>query len=139
MQLKSRSTVAVIGSVVAGLVPAAGASAAPLRGVVVHDNARAHSFVLAGPQGQLSAVHAPHLPSLGRTVTVAARPLRNGTWAAQQVHVGRASAGVTMKGTVTYVNQRRDTFLLSSFAARPRPDQPPPRRPLDLPLWTSGG
>jgi hypothetical protein len=117
MQLKSKSAVAVIATVAAGLAPAAGASAAPLRGVVVHDNARAHSFVLAGPWGRLSAVHARHLPAVGRTVTVAARRLHNGTWAAQRVRVGRASAHVRLRGTVTYVNLRRGTFVVSSRGA----------------------
>jgi hypothetical protein len=114
MQLKSISSAAVIATVAIGLVPATGASAAPLRGVVVHDNARAHSFVLAGPRGRLSAVHARHLPAVGRIVTVAAKHLRNGTWAAQRVHVGPRSAHVRLRGTVTYVNLRRGTFVVSS-------------------------
>lgn len=117
MQLKSRSAVAIIATLAVGLVPAAGASAAGLRGVVVHDNARAHSFVLAGPRGRLSAVHARHLPAVGRVVTVAAKHLRNGTWAAQRVRVDRASAHVRLRGTVTYVNLRRGTFVVSSRGA----------------------
>jgi hypothetical protein len=85
--------------------------------VVVHENGRAHSFVLAGPRGRLIAIHARHLPPLGRIVTVAARQLRNGTWLAERVHVGHSSARVRMRGTVTYVNLRRGTFVLSTRGA----------------------
>jgi hypothetical protein len=83
----------------------------------VHGNARAHSFVLAGPRGRLTAVHARHLPPVGRMVTVAAKHLRNGTWAAQRVRVGHGSKHVRLRGTVTYVNLRRGMFVVSSRGA----------------------
>jgi hypothetical protein len=117
MQLKSKSTVALAATVAVGLLPAAGASAANFRGVVVHENIRAHSFVLAGSRGRLTAVHARRLPRVGRTADVTARQLRNGTWVADHVHTGRPSARVRIRGTVTYINPRRGTFVLSARGA----------------------
>jgi hypothetical protein len=117
VQLKPRSTVVLIAVMAGVLAPAAGASAATLRGTVVHDNARAHSFVLAGPRGALTAIHARRLPQLGRSVTVVARPLRNGTWVAQHVRAGHKSARVRIRGIVTYVDLRRGIFVLSTRGA----------------------
>src|SRR5947209_13148101 len=82
---------------------AAPAQAAKLTGVVVHDNHRAHSFVVAGHDGKLSAVHAHRLPRLGRRVTVIARPLLNGTFRAERVKAGRRAHRAVIRGTVTYV------------------------------------
>jgi hypothetical protein len=117
MQLKPKSAVAVVATVAAGLVPAAGASAATLRGVVVHEDGHAHSFVLAGPHGRLSAIHARHLPALGRSAVVSARHLRNDTWVAQHVQAGRVTTRVRLRATVTYVNPRHGTFVLSTPGA----------------------
>jgi hypothetical protein len=50
-------------------------------------------------------------------VFVSARHLRNGTWMAQHTRVGHASKHVRMRGTVTYVNRRRGTFVLSTRGA----------------------
>jgi uncharacterized Zn finger protein len=113
MQLKSKSALAG-GVLAAVMVPAAGASAASFRGAVVHQNPRAHSFVLTGAGGRLTAIHAGHLPAVGRTVTVTARQLRNGTWRATRVRVGRAATHVRIRGTVTYVNSARHVFVLSA-------------------------
>jgi hypothetical protein len=105
------ATVSAIG---VPLVLAAGASAATLHGTVVHDNARAHSFVVAQRGGALKAVHARKLPPVGRTVAVRARLLRNGTWLAQHVTVGRRLHHVTIKGTVTFVAAHGGFFVLSA-------------------------
>jgi hypothetical protein len=117
MPPKTRCTFAAMAAISAALVPAAGASAASLRGVVVHQDARAHSFVLAGARGRLAAVHARHLPAVGRSVTVNARRLRNGTWVAQRVRLGHRASQVRMRGTVTYVDAGRGTFVLSTRGA----------------------
>lgn len=114
MQPKSKSAVALIAAIAAGLVPAAEASAATLRGVVVHDNTRAHSFVLAGASGRLNAIHALHLPPVGRIVNVVGRRLRNETWVAERVRPGHALRRVRIRGTVTYVNLHRGTFVVSA-------------------------
>jgi uncharacterized membrane protein YgcG len=98
----------------AALALAAGASAASFSGVVVHKDARAHSFVVALRGGGLRAIHAPRSPALGRTVTVRARLLRNGTWALQHIRTGRAVGRIHLRGTVTYVNSRRGLFVVSA-------------------------
>jgi hypothetical protein len=112
MQRKSRMTV-VLGGVVCGLVFASAASAATLSGTVVHKNAHAKSFVLAGRGGAMTAVHARRSPALGRKVTVSARRLRNGTWLATHIKIGQATKSVRVRGTVTYVNARRHSFVVS--------------------------
>jgi hypothetical protein len=116
MQLMSKSGLAVAALVFA-MAPAAGASAASFRGVVVHQNTRAHSFVLSGPGGRLTAVHARHLAPLGHQVTIAARQLHNGTWQATHVQVGAGAAHVRIRGVVTYVNAGRNIFVVSSRGA----------------------
>jgi uncharacterized membrane protein YgcG len=96
---------------------AAGASATTLRGVVVHDNQRAHSFVVAERGGVLKAVHASKLPLVGGAVTVTARRLRNGTWLAQRVSAGHHAKRVVIRGTVTYVAPHGAFFVLSARGA----------------------
>lgn len=96
------------------LVASAAASGATLRGVVVHHNARAHSFVIAGRGGALSAIHARHAPALGRRATVVVRRLRNGTWSAQRVTTGGAMRRVRIRGAVTSVDRRHGLFVVSA-------------------------
>jgi hypothetical protein len=99
------------------LLLAAGASAATFRGVVVHDNPRAHSFVVAGRGGRMRAVHARRLPALGHKVTVIARRLRNQTWVARHVRVGQSAKRVRIRGTVSFVDARHGVFVLSARGA----------------------
>lgn len=99
------------------LVTAPGAWGATLRGVVVHDNPRAHSFVVAQPGGVLKAIHAPKLPPLGSAVAVRARSLRNGTSLALHVAVGHRIRRVVVRGTVTYVAPGGHAFVLSARGA----------------------
>jgi uncharacterized membrane protein YgcG len=113
MQRKLR-TVSLFGAATAcGLVLASAASAATLSGTVVHKNAHAKSFVVAGRGGSLTAVHARRSPAVGRKVAVTARRLRNGTWLAQRIRIGRTTMGVRFRGTITYANARRGTFVVS--------------------------
>lgn len=93
---------------------AAPAGAQVLHGTVVHHNARAHSFVLAVRGGGLRAVHAHHLPAVGRTVAVRARALRNGTFAATHVRAGRRSTHVLVRGTVSFADRRHHRFTISA-------------------------
>jgi hypothetical protein len=109
-------TIAVAGLAVSVAVLAAGgvASAATLKGTVVHKNKRARSFVVAEPSGRLRAVHANKSPALGRRVVVTARKLRNGTFAAQRVRVGKKSRRARIRGRVTYASARRGLFVVSA-------------------------
>jgi hypothetical protein len=104
----------------AGAVAVAGAAAthrnAVVRGVVVHRNARAHSYVVTDRSGHLFAIHAAHSPRPGTVVIVATRRLRNGTFAAQRTHTlaFHRSAHVRLHGVVSFVDRRARTFTLSA-------------------------
>jgi len=104
-----------LGVGIATLGFAASASAASFSGVVVHKEARAHSFVIALRGGGLRAIHARRSPALGTRVTVDASALRNGTWAMQRLtRSGSANTRVRVRGTVTYVNSRQGLFVVSA-------------------------
>lgn len=108
----------ILGALVGALVLASSASAATIRGVVVSHNARSHSFVVAQRHGKLASIHSRRSPSLGRVVSVRARELRNGTFAAQHISAGRqVRRRVRIHGVVTYVNRRRGEFTVSAGGA----------------------
>jgi hypothetical protein len=96
---------------------ASSASAATLRGVVVHRNDRAHSFVVAVGSGRLAAVHARRSPSVGRTVRVSATLLRNGTYAAGATRLGHRVRRARISGVVTFVDRRHGLFTVSGDGA----------------------
>jgi hypothetical protein len=104
---------------VALLVAASGAQARRhavrhVRGVVVHRNTHAGSFIVAGSRGRLFAIHAAHSPALGSSVKVTVRRLRNRTFAARKVHVKGATNRVRIHGTVSHVNGLKKTFVVSA-------------------------
>jgi hypothetical protein len=107
----------VLGALVGALLVAGTASAATLRGVVVHRSHHAHSFVVAMAGGRLAAVHARRSPAVGRNVRVSAARLRNGTFASKGVRVGVRTRHARVRGVVTYVNRRRGLFTVSSRGA----------------------
>ncbi len=109
---KFRTAVGVIAAT--ALIPVSAASAATIRGEVVHINKSAHSFTVADRHGHLSAIHANRTPAAGHIVTVSARQLRNGTFAATRVHSGRRSHHVHIRGLVTYVDRARRLFVVSA-------------------------
>jgi hypothetical protein len=110
-----RLTITALAALLVAGVAAAPASAATLKGTVVHRNSHAHSFVVAMSHGRLAAVHARTSPRPGRVVRVSARLLRNGTYAARSVRVVGRQRRVQMRGTVTYSRGRM--FTLSSRGA----------------------
>jgi uncharacterized membrane protein YgcG len=114
MVSRGRILQVVLSAALMSAVVTASASAAKFSGVVVYKNTRAHSFTVALRGGRLRAVHARRAPALGRVVNVTARLLRNGTWVAQHVAVGRVRRHVVVRGTVTFVNGRRHLFVLSA-------------------------
>jgi hypothetical protein len=109
---RSAVLAAVFGAVIVG-----SASAATVRGVVVHQNHRAHSFVVSTKGGRLASIHARHSPRVGRSVRVTAALMHNGTWREKTVHVGRSSRHATLRGVVTFVSRRHGEFTLSSGGA----------------------
>jgi hypothetical protein len=107
---------------------ASNASAATINGTVVHRNAHAHSFVVAARGGALSTLHARRSPRLGAHVSVRARRLRNGTFAAQRVRVAGFHGRTQIRGTVSYVDAAAGEFTVSDRGAsilvhRPRPSR----------------
>ena len=76
-----------------------------LAGTVVRANPLAGSYALAEAGGGLSAVHAAKLPAPGTRLSVAARPLANGTFAeaGSRKKLGQ-QGGATLKGIVTAVD-----------------------------------
>lgn len=109
---RTRAVAAVTAMAALGVAAPAGAQA--LHGTVVHHNRHGHSFAVAARDGSLHAVHARRLPAVGRVVTVAARRLSNGTYAARGIH-GRGHRGHThLQGTVTYVDPSGKRLVLSS-------------------------
>ena len=115
MQNTRRLTIGALAALLLAGVAAAPASAATLKGTIVHRNSHAHSFVVALAHGRLVAVHARSSPRPGRVVRVSARRLRNGTYAARSVRVVGRHRHVRMRGTVTYSRGR--AFTLSSRGA----------------------
>jgi hypothetical protein len=110
-----RAALAGAMTVVAAAAGAGAAQAAVVHGTVVHRNARAHSFVVADHAGHLFAIHAARSPRPGTVVTVSARGLRNGTYAARrtQVLAYHRGARLRLRGTVSYVDRQHRTFTLS--------------------------
>lgn len=115
MQTSRRLAINAVAALLVAGVAAAPASAATLKGTVVHRNGHAHSFVVAMAHGRLAAIHARTSPRPGRVVRVSARRLRNGTYAARRVRVVGRRGHVQMRGTVTYSRGR--VFTLSSRGA----------------------
>jgi hypothetical protein len=98
-----RPTTIIAAGVLAAVAFAAPAQAATVTGTVVHRDARARSFVLAGASGRLTAIHATRLPATGSFLTVSASALRNGTFAARH-----------LRGVVTFVDRAAGAFTLSA-------------------------
>lgn len=89
-------------------------AATTVKGTVVHTSARSHSFVVASPAGALTAIHAKRNPKVGRTVTVRTRRLGNGTLSATKVRSGARRTRARVRGTVTYVDRARRSFVVSA-------------------------
>jgi hypothetical protein len=109
-QTLSAATCALIASLAVGGV----AEAKTLRGTVVHRSPKAHKFAVADRTGKLFSVHAGRTPAVGRSVTVSARRLRNGTFAAKRVVVGRRMTSTRIRGTVTFVDRGARAFVVSA-------------------------
>lgn len=113
----NRKTTTALAAASASLALVAGggvASAAQLSGVVVDRNLHAHTFALADRHGKLREIHAQHIPALGRRASVVATLLRNGTFDAKRVKVGRAQVRTRLQGTVTFVSARHGVFAVSA-------------------------
>ncbi len=111
-----RGTIAatVTAAALAGTAGAAGA--ATLRGVVIHHNQRAHSFVVANAAGHLFAIHAARAPRVGTEVAVSAQRLRDGTYRLVRQHALHAAAAsrVHVRGVVSWADPATGSFTVSA-------------------------
>jgi Cu/Ag efflux protein CusF len=112
--MRHKLTVVTILTVLAILLMAGAASAATIRGKVVHKNRSAHSYVVAKKTGQMVTIHAKRSPALGRNVVVRAHLLSNGTYGQRAVHLGGLTHHARIHGVVTYVNARNTKAVLSA-------------------------
>jgi hypothetical protein len=91
-----------------------------VKGVVVHLNKAAGSYVLAEHGGEVTAVHAPTAPQRGTEVEVPVQPLANGTYgeAGKRLRLGQETRA-TLSGIVTYVdpNPSAPLYTLSKRGA----------------------
>ena len=88
--MKKRILLALIAGA-AVLVPASAMAAAPRKGVVIDFRAHAKTATVAAAGGRLVAVHTSKRARVGSIVKLSsARQLRNGTFSARLVRVGRA-------------------------------------------------
>lgn len=88
--MKKRILLALIAGA-AVLVPASAMAAAPRKGVVIDFRAHAKTATVAAAGGRLVAVHTSKRARVGSVVKLSsARQLRNGTFSARLVRVGRA-------------------------------------------------
>ena len=88
--MKKRILLALIAGA-AVLVPASAMAAAPRKGVVIDFRAHANTATVAAAGGRLVAVHTSKRARVGSIVKLSsARQLRNGTFSARLVRVGRA-------------------------------------------------
>jgi hypothetical protein len=108
--------------------------------VVVHVNARAHSYALASEQGQLIAVHAAQLPHLAEQLATRIHPLANGTFGQAKTRTSGRRDSATFAGTVTFADPTRRLYTVSApgasvlvHAAPAPPSGSPPPPPLPQP------
>jgi hypothetical protein len=109
-----RVTIVSIVTILGVLLIASAASAATIRGKVVHKNRSAHSYVVAKSTGQMITVHAKRSPALGRQVVVRAHLLSNGTYGQRSVQLGKLTHHAKIHGVVTYVNARGTKVVVSA-------------------------
>jgi hypothetical protein len=82
------------------------ASAATVKGTVVHANKRAHTFVVAGRSGRLSALDSRRNLRAGSVVTVSARKLKDGTFRAHKTRIRGHKSHARVRGLVTWASSR---------------------------------
>jgi hypothetical protein len=82
------------------------ASAATVKGTVVHANKSAHTMVVAGRGGRLTSVSSRHLARAGSKVRVSGRKLKNGSLKAHRLRVRGHARRARLRGLVTWSNAR---------------------------------
>jgi hypothetical protein len=93
------------------------ASAATLRGTVVHKNRSAHKVVLATTSGRLAVVKTTRSVRIGRVVRVTGTHLRSGAWSARSIRTVGRSRHARLRGVVTYASRGKRAFTISTRGA----------------------
>ena len=104
------------------------ASAATIKGTVVHRNPNAGTFVVAGGHGHLSAIRSRARPREGSVVAVTARKLADGTFAGRQVRRHGRHRRARIRGVVTWTGHGGFTVSIrgaSLLVRRADDDQAP--------------
>jgi hypothetical protein len=90
------------------------ASAATVKGTVVHANKSAHTFVVAGRRGSLTVVSSRKVARAGSVVRVSGRKTKNGL-KARRLHVKSHTRHARVRGLVTWAS--RSSFTVASHGA----------------------
>jgi hypothetical protein len=91
-----------------------------LAGIVVHASKPTGTLAVAGPDGRITPVHFPahgagRVPAVGDRVEGKARPLRNGTYAADGKLARKGNdAQAKVAGTVTFADPASSLFVVST-------------------------
>jgi hypothetical protein len=110
-----RGAIAAVTAGVAFTGLAGTAGAKTVAGIVVHHNARAHSFVVADRAGHMYAIHASRAPQIGSQVVVAAKRLHDGTYLLERSRVvAHVSRSARIRGVVTWADKRTGSFVISA-------------------------
>ncbi len=91
------------------------ASAATVKGTVVHANKSAHTFVVASRHGRLTKVSSRHSARAGSVVRVSGRKLKDGSLRAHRMHVRGHKRHARLRGLVTWASA--NGFTVASRAA----------------------
>jgi hypothetical protein len=105
MQRKSLFWIAAL-ALAAVLGLSAQASAATVKGTVVHANKSAHTFVVAGRGGSLTKVSSRRVARAGSKVRVSGRKLKNGNLRAHRLRVRGHARRARLRGLVTWSNAK---------------------------------
>ncbi|MFN8113510.1 MAG: hypothetical protein U0R51_09960 [Solirubrobacterales bacterium] len=109
-------------------------------GTVVRVNPLAESYSVAEGSGALSTIHATKLPDAGAEIQVPVDPLFNTTSAeAGRRKEDGSGENVTFSGTVTWVDEKAGTYVVSSAGASVVVTVPEPEQGArDMPALTAG-
>lgn len=105
MQLRPLLLIAAL-ALVAVLGLSAQASAATVKGTVVHANKRTHTFVVASRNGRLTVLSSRRVARAGSVVSVTVRRLKNGSLKVRRIRVHSRRRHARIRGIVTWASSK---------------------------------
>lgn len=105
MQLRPLLLIAAL-ALVAVLGLSAQASAATVKGTVVHANKRTHTFVVASRSGRLTVLSSRRVARAGSVVSVTVRRLKNGSLKVRRIRVHSRRHHARIRGIVTWASSK---------------------------------